>query len=127
MRKLAVNDGPGRPERPAHAQDNATVQKLADQFAEAFNKNAASGVGEMYTEDAILVPPQADIRMGRRDIQAFWTQQAKRAEDLSITVLDVKPLGPGSTRRRQGRKYDQRPAASVSDGQECCSPAEGRP
>lgn len=83
---------------PAHAQDNATVQKLADQFAEAFNKNAASGVGEMYTEDAILVPPQADIRMGRRDIQAFWTQQAKRAEDLSITVLDVKPLGPEAAR-----------------------------
>ena len=113
---------------PAHAQDNATVQKLADQFAEAFNKNAASGVGEMYTEDAILVPPQADIRMGRRDIQAFWTQQAKRAEDLSITVLDVKPSWTrGSTRRRQGRDDDQRPAASVSDGQECCSPAEGRP
>src|SRR5215217_4134428 len=28
---------------PTHAQDNAAVQKLADQFAEAFNKNAASG------------------------------------------------------------------------------------
>src|SRR5215210_4186936 len=49
---------------PTHAQDNATVQKLADQFAEAFNKNAASGVGDLYTEDAILVPPQADIRHG---------------------------------------------------------------
>ena len=82
---------------PGHAQDNATVQKLADQFAEAF-KNAASGMGEMYTEDAILVPPQADIRMGRRDIQAFWTQQAKRTEALSITVLDVKPLGPEAAR-----------------------------
>src|SRR5215210_1866683 len=48
----------------AQAQDNATVQKLADQFAEAFNKNAATGVGDLYTEDAILVPPQADIRHG---------------------------------------------------------------
>ena len=33
---------------PGHAQDNATVQRLADQFAEAFNKNAAAGIGEMY-------------------------------------------------------------------------------
>jgi uncharacterized protein (TIGR02246 family) len=83
---------------PTHAQDNAAVQKLADQFAEAFNKNAASGVGDLYADDAVLVPPQADIRMGRRDIQAFWIQQAKRAEDLSITVLDVKPLGPEAAR-----------------------------
>ncbi len=80
------------------AQDNATVQKLADQFAEAFNKNAAAGIGDMYTEDAVLVPPQADIRMGRKDIQAFWTQQAKQAEGLTIAVLDVKPLGPDAAR-----------------------------
>jgi uncharacterized protein (TIGR02246 family) len=83
---------------PAQAQDNATVQKLADQFAEMITKNAGTGVGDLYTEDAILVPPQADIRMGRRDIQAFWTQQAKRTEALNITVLDVKPLGPEAAR-----------------------------
>ena len=83
---------------PGYAQDNATVQRLADQFAEAFNKNAAAGIGEMYVEDAILVPPQADMRMGRKDIQAFWVQQAKQAENLSIAVLDVKPLGPDAAR-----------------------------
>ena len=58
---------------PAFAQDNATVQKLADQLAEAFNNNAAVGVGELYSEEAILLPPGADMRMGRKDIQAFWT------------------------------------------------------
>ncbi len=83
---------------PVSAQDNATVQKLADQLAEAFNKNAAAGVGDLYAEDAILVPPQADIRMGRKDIQAFWTQEAKQAEGLGIAVLDVKPLGTDAAR-----------------------------
>jgi len=83
---------------PAFAQDNATVQKLADQLAEAFNNNAAAGVGELYSEEAILLPPGADMRMGRKDIQAFWAQQVKRAEALSIAVLDVKPLGPDVAR-----------------------------
>jgi uncharacterized protein (TIGR02246 family) len=83
---------------PAFAQDNATVQRLADQFAEAFNNNAATGIGELYSEEAILVPPGADIRMGRKDIQAFWVQQAKLAEALSIAVLDVKSLGPDVAR-----------------------------
>jgi hypothetical protein len=49
---------------PGYAQDNATVQRLADQFAEAFNKNSAAGVGDMYTDEAILIPPEADTRMG---------------------------------------------------------------
>ena len=83
---------------PVSAQDNAAVQKLADQFADAFNKNAATGVGEMYGEDAILVPPEADIRMGRKDIQAFWTHQAKQAEGLTIAVLDTKPIGSDAAR-----------------------------
>jgi ketosteroid isomerase-like protein len=52
----------------------------------------------MYAEDALLVPPQADMRMGRKDIQAFWIQQAKQAEGLSVAVLDVKPLGPDAAR-----------------------------
>ncbi len=82
----------------ASAQDSATLQRLADQFADAFNKNAASGVGEFYTEDAVLAPPGADMRTGRKDIQAYWTQQARQAEGLSITVLDVKPLGPDVAR-----------------------------
>ena len=83
---------------PGYAQDNATVQRLADQFAEAFNKNSAAGVGDMYTDEAILIPPEADTRMGRRDIQAFWTQQAREAENLTVTLLDVKPIGPDAAR-----------------------------
>src|SRR5215207_8775693 len=83
---------------PGYAQDNATVQRLADQFAEAFNKNSAADVGDMYTDEAILIPPEADTRMGRRDIQAFWTQQAKEAENLTVTLLDVKPIGPDVAR-----------------------------
>ena len=83
---------------PGYAQDNATVQRLADQFAEAFNKNSGAGVGDMYTDEAILIPPEADTRMGRRDIQAFWTQQAREAENLTVTLLDVKPIGPDAAR-----------------------------
>jgi uncharacterized protein (TIGR02246 family) len=83
---------------PAVAQDSATVQRLADQFADAFNKNAASGIGDFYTDDAVLIPPGTDMRTGRRDIQAYWAQQAKQAEGLTVTVLDVKPLGPDAAR-----------------------------
>ena len=52
----------------------------------------------MYTDEAILIPPEADTRMGRRDIQAFWTQQANEAENLTVTLLDVKPIGPDAAR-----------------------------
>ena len=93
---------------PGYAQDNATIQRLADQFTEAFNKNAAAGVGDMYTDDAILIPPEADVRTGRRDIQAFWTQQAKEAENLTVTLLDLKSIGPDAARALLRSEVTQR-------------------
>ena len=42
---------------PAMAQDKATIQKLADDFAQAFNKGDFAAVAAMYTEDATVLPP----------------------------------------------------------------------
>ena len=65
-----------------YAQDNATVQRLADQFAEAFNKNSAAGVGDMYTNEAILIPPEADIRMGAETFRHSGRSKPKKPKTL---------------------------------------------
>jgi len=109
---------------PVQAQDVATIQRLADQFAEAYNKSGAEGVGAMYTDDAIVVPPEADIRTGRRDIQAFWTQQARQGENLEIVVLDVKPLGADTARALVSD--NEGPTTSAAIREERGYPAEDR-
>ena len=83
---------------PAAAQSKATIQKLGDQWAAYFNKGDAAGLASMYTEDAYVLPPGADMVKGRSAIEAFWRQQMQQAEGFKCTTVDVKPLGSRSAR-----------------------------
>ena len=78
---------------PAVAQDEATIQKLKDQFGEAFNRADAAGVAAFYTEDAYLLPPGADTAKGRAAVQNFWKAAAEKFGDMKLTTADVMPLG----------------------------------
>ena len=83
---------------PAAAQDKATIDKLNEQFAAAFNKGDSAAVAAMYTEDAVLLPPGADMVKGRENIRAFWAKMAEQVQDVKLTTMDVKPLGPEAAR-----------------------------
>jgi uncharacterized protein (TIGR02246 family) len=83
---------------PAVAQDRATLEKLNDAWTAAFNKGDAAAVAAMYTEDAYVLPPGAEIVKGRTAIEAFWRQAAQQMGDAKLTVLDVLPLGRAAAR-----------------------------
>jgi uncharacterized protein (TIGR02246 family) len=83
---------------PASAQDKATIVKLNDAWAAAFNKGDASAVAAMYTEDAFVPPPGAEMVKGRAAIEAFWRQAAQQMGDAKFTTVDLLPLGPRAAR-----------------------------
>jgi uncharacterized protein (TIGR02246 family) len=83
---------------PAVAQDKATTVKLNDAWAAAFNKGDASAVAAMYTEDAFVLPPGAEMVKGRAAIEAFWRQAAQQMGDAKFTTVDVLALGPRAAR-----------------------------
>jgi uncharacterized protein (TIGR02246 family) len=83
---------------PALAQDKATIEKLNDAWAAAFNKGDAAAVAAMYTEDAYVLPPGAELIRGRAAIEGFWRQAAQQMGDAKLTTVDVLPLGPGAAR-----------------------------
>lgn len=86
------------PAVPALAQSKATIQKLDDAWAAAFNKGDAAAVAAMYTSDAYVLPAGAAMVKGRADIETFWTQAAQQLGDIKCTALDVKPLGRKAAR-----------------------------
>ena len=59
---------------PALAQSKAEIQKLNDQWADAFNKGDAAAVAAMYTADAYLLPAGGEMVKGRPAIEGFWRQ-----------------------------------------------------
>lgn len=83
---------------PAAAQSKAMIQKEDDKWSDAFNSGDATALAAMYSEDAYLLPPGADMMKGRNAIAAFWQQQMQQIGNVKCTALDVKPLGRNSAR-----------------------------
>lgn len=82
----------------ATAQDKATIQSLDDQFTRAFNTGDIAAVAAHYTEDATVLPPGAEMVMGRNAILTFWKAAAEQIGDIKLTAVDVKPLGSTAAR-----------------------------
>jgi uncharacterized protein (TIGR02246 family) len=83
---------------PAAAQDKATIEKLNDAWMAAFNKGDAAAIAAMYTEDAFMLPPGAEILKGRAAIEAFWQQAVRQLGDAKLTTIDVLALCPAAAR-----------------------------
>ena len=84
--------------QPAAANDKATIQRLDDEFAVAFNRGDYVAVANMYTEDATVLPPGSEMVKGRPAIQAFWAKAGESLTDAKLTVVEVTPLGDSAAR-----------------------------
>ena len=82
----------------ALAQSKAVIQKLDEKWAEAFNKGDAAAVAAMYTEDAYVLPPGAEMVKGRSAIESLWRQNMQQIADIKCTAIDVKPLSRNAAR-----------------------------
>jgi uncharacterized protein (TIGR02246 family) len=82
----------------------AFIEKQAVAFGEAFTRGDFKSVGEMYAEDAIVFPPDADMVQGRAAIQAFWKSvYDSGAKGASLSVVDVQ--SSGDVAAEVGRAY----------------------
>ena len=72
---------------PAQQSVRATIDANTKQFIEAFNKGDAAAVANMYTVDARLLPPNAEMIEGRANIQKFW--QGGITAGLKIVSLEA--------------------------------------
>jgi uncharacterized protein (TIGR02246 family) len=83
---------------PAFAQSKAAIQKLDDAWSAAFNKGEGARVAAMYTPDATLLPPGANMVHGTKAIAAFWSSAAHQLGDMTLKAVDVRPLSPTAAR-----------------------------
>ena len=86
---------------PSPAQQQQQDQRAPAEIAEAhrrleqaFNRGDAAAVAALYTEDATLLPPGADILSGRRAAQARWQAAYDTgARNLSLDPVSVETWG----------------------------------
>ena len=72
----------------AQGKTDPALNKLAAEWAAAFNAKDAAKIASFYTEDAVLMPPNQPMVKGRASIEAYW----KGAIQQGATNLQLKPF-----------------------------------
>lgn len=57
-------------------------------WTDAFNAGDAAGLAALYSEDAILMPPNAEALSGREAIQTFWEGFMAEGGQVSLGELE---------------------------------------
>lgn len=79
---------------PGHAADDmkAAIDQQIAAFEDAYNNGDAAAMGELYTEDAAILPPGAARMDGRQAISEIWggaMEQGLAELDLSTVELET--------------------------------------
>ena len=74
----------------ARSDDLATVQSLNDRLAASFNTGDGARIAEMYTDDALLMPPGGKLVKGRDGITKYWSATAPTVTDSKLTAAEAK-------------------------------------
>jgi uncharacterized protein (TIGR02246 family) len=74
---------------PYASQDrtDSEVQAIADRWTMAYNKHDRAALESLYTDNALLMMHGAPTYVGRADIGAFWAEDFK--ENNPLTLLNV--------------------------------------
>ena len=105
---------------------SAMIEGLNKQFIEALKTRDFTAVAEMFTDDAVMLPPRRNIITGKSKIQSFWTR-ATRIRELKFDTDSTTTLGDDVVReigtlhmlvdRASAARGDQgRGAASADQG-----------
>ncbi len=72
--------------------DNPPVPTSSEKFTAAFNSGDAASLAALYTEDGMLLPPNAKPINGRQNIQNFW----QGAFDAGLTGIAIEIVESGA-------------------------------
>ena len=73
--------------RPAIEKENA-------KFGEVFRQGDAGAVSTLYTEDAMLLPPNLDMIQGKEGIEAFWSGAMQMGvKDVVLSTVNLVGMG----------------------------------
>jgi uncharacterized protein (TIGR02246 family) len=75
------------------AQSKATIDKLNDAWAAAFNKGDAAAIAAMYTDDATVLPQGGAMVKGHTAIQDFWAKTITDLSDAKLTTVELHTMG----------------------------------
>src|SRR5262249_34794360 len=77
------------------------IDETSRRFEHAFNLGDAAGAARLlYTRDALILPPGAEMVRGRDRIAEFWATAAAASQTgvrrVELSTLELQPVGDGA-------------------------------
>ena len=70
------------------------IETANQRFGEGIRKADAAAIGRLYTEDALLMPPNFEIIRGREGTQKFWDGAIKMGvKDAVLKTVELNEKG----------------------------------
>ena len=88
----------GAAQAPMPGKTDPALTKLAKAWEAAFNAKDIAKVASMYTDDAVVMPPNHEAVRGRANIEAFF----KEMEGATLTLTPFESAMSGSTAHEAG-------------------------
>ena len=69
------------------------IEAASRAFSDAYVRNDSQALGEIYTEDAVLLPPGLEVRKGREEARRYfaWGPQHRQiAHSMKSSNLDIR-------------------------------------
>jgi uncharacterized protein (TIGR02246 family) len=88
----------GAAQAPMSGKTDPALTKLAKAWEAAFNAKDIPKVASMYTDDAVVMPPNHEAVRGRANIEAFF----KEIEGATLTLTPFESATSGSTAYEAG-------------------------
>lgn len=80
----------------ASQQERQAAQNLNSKYVQAYNKQDAKGVGDLYANNGTIVGPSPNVLDGRQAIDRQLTEDFQKGTaltNLAAQVKEVRPLG----------------------------------
>ena len=75
-------------------QVRKAIKAANRKFGEGIRKGDPTAVGALYTEDAILMPPNNEMIRGRPGTEGFWGAAIKMGvRDAILTTVELRQFG----------------------------------
>ncbi len=81
---------PAAPELPQ--EDLMAIRALTDSWHDAFNAGDYDALVQLYTEDAVMMPPNQAAAEGRAAVQA-WLGEFPTTSEVSLTIVNIDGRG----------------------------------
>jgi len=77
----------------AAAEDLDAVQTLNDGLTAAFNSGDSARLAQLYTDDAVLLPPGAELIKGKQKIEDYFRVALPTVTNSKFAAVQSKRLG----------------------------------